>query len=385
MKRKYSLLGFVWLLVNELTFAGEPYINRIFEYVPAPGQYINTPSSAWEKGYIESQVLDYANELLANADPGMVLLSLGSFGGYIVAGFDHTIVNLEGEYDFKIYGNAVYSKRPTLTGKPGGSAEPGIVMVSVDTNGNGLPDDEWYELAGSEYRHPLTLHDYEITYYRPESPDEPVRWTDNRNGQGYVPRNDDFHTQPYYPEWYTSDQISFRGTRLPDNAVNEGTGGEDYWVLYCYDWGYADNHPNRTEMCQFKIEWAVDKNGDSVQLPGIDFIKVYTGLLQAVGDLGESSTEISGIEDLHPDAILNSLTPENAVGITIINPFENELQITLPDASTAALYNAAGGKVGYYLLSAGYNAINVSCLPRGFYTLVLTSGEYRHSYKIMKK
>ena len=40
-----------------------------------------------------------------------------------------------------------YYNLKTETGKLGGSAEPGIVFVSKDVNGNGEPDDEWYELA----------------------------------------------------------------------------------------------------------------------------------------------------------------------------------------------------------------------------------------------
>ena len=40
---------------------------------------------------------------------------------------------------FAIQGNAFDS-----------SNEPGIVWVMQDVNGNGLPDDEWYELRGSE-------------------------------------------------------------------------------------------------------------------------------------------------------------------------------------------------------------------------------------------
>ena len=60
----------------------------------------------------------------------------------------------------------------TLTGALGESAEPGIVLVSKDTNGNGLEDDEWYELAGSEYNSPATTKNYTITYYRPSSPKE---------------------------------------------------------------------------------------------------------------------------------------------------------------------------------------------------------------------
>jgi hypothetical protein len=76
-----------------------------------------------------------------------------------VVGFDHPIVNVPGEYDFKALGNAFTN-----------SSEPGIVMVCQDLNKNGQPDadEPWYELAGSEYNHSQTVHNYEITYYRPE-------------------------------------------------------------------------------------------------------------------------------------------------------------------------------------------------------------------------
>ena len=36
-----------------------------------------------------------------------------------------------------------------------------------DINGNGQPDDEWYELKGSETGIDGTIQDYEVTYYRP--------------------------------------------------------------------------------------------------------------------------------------------------------------------------------------------------------------------------
>ncbi len=95
------------------------------------------------------------------------------------------------------------------------------------------------------------------------------------------------------------DEITFSGTRLPDNAVNEGTATSQHWVSYCFDWGYADNHPNNTEYSKFKIDWAVDANGNQVQLDGIDFIKIYCAVNQDCGWMGEASTEISTIEDLH--------------------------------------------------------------------------------------
>ena len=76
--------------------------------------------------------------------------------------------------------------------------------------------------------------------------------------------------------------------------------GFPYFVLYAYDWGYADNAPNdSTELCSFNIDWAVDDNGNKVQLPCADFIRVYTAVNQQCGSIGEISTEISGATDLH--------------------------------------------------------------------------------------
>ena len=160
------------------------FANKVLEYRPAPTQFMNTTATAYKEGFTYQQVLEYATELLS--DRNVCLLSLGAFGGYITVGFDHTVPNVSGEYDFKIYGNAAYDIYGTNEDKPGGSAEPGIVLVSKDTNGNGLPDDEWYELAGSEYNSPSTIRNYEITYYRPELPGDNVQWTDNQGGQGEI-------------------------------------------------------------------------------------------------------------------------------------------------------------------------------------------------------
>lgn len=274
------------------------FANKVLEYRPAPTQFMNTTATAYKEGFTYQQVLEYATELLS--DRNVCLLSLGAFGGYITVGFDHTVPNVSGEYDFKIYGNAAYDIYGTNEDKPGGSAEPGIVLVSKDTNGNGLPDDEWYELAGSEYNSPSTIRNYEITYYRPELPGDNVQWTDNQGGQGEIKRND-FNTQDsYYPQWIEEDRITFSGNRLADNAVNEPRPDmPEHWVGYCYAWGYADNHPNDTEYSKFKIDWAVDKNGNPVHLDGIDFVKIYTAVNQDCGWTGEISTEIQAVEDLH--------------------------------------------------------------------------------------
>ena len=66
-------------------------------------------------------------------------------------------------------------------------------------NGNGLPDDEWYELAGSEYGKDTETRNYEITYYRPQPANGDIRWTDNQGGEGFVYRNSYHQQDSYYP------------------------------------------------------------------------------------------------------------------------------------------------------------------------------------------
>lgn len=278
--------------------APSAYANKVLAYCPAPGQFMNTSTTAYEKGFSAEDVRRKAEEKLK--DPYLCLLSLGGFGGSIVVGFDHTVPNINGAYDFKIYGNASYDSFGTLTGALGGSSEPGIVLVSKDVNGNGLTDDEWYELKGSEYDSKHTIKDYAITYHRPASPLSSVKWTDNQGNTGYVYRNETHTKNDYYPAWIEEDEMTFYGSRLKDNAVNEPRPGmPEHWVGYCYAYGYADNHPNDEKGALFKIDWAVDKEGRAVKLDGIDFVKIYTAVNQYCGWMGEISTEVQAVEDLH--------------------------------------------------------------------------------------
>ncbi len=284
-----------------------PYISKVLEYRPAPGQFVNEMPK-YEPGDTEEIMRKKAEENISGKND--VMITLGGFGGYVTFGFDHTVMNVKGEKDFSVYGNAFYSL--VDAGQPGGSCEPGIVMVAFDKNQNGNPDeDEWFELAGSEYYKPETAKNYEITYSCPDAnkkpiPDETgqltdlfyIPWADNQNANGYIPKNR-FHTQDYFPKWIKDSSLTFKGTRLKNNA-EDISGMGSYWVQYAYDWGYADNHPNdSTSLISFDIDWAVDRNGNKVALPGVDFIKVHTGVNQTCGWIGEISTEIVRARDLH--------------------------------------------------------------------------------------
>lgn len=294
----------VTVLHEEIEYS--PYISKVYEYCPAPGQFVNE-MPRYEEGDSYKEILQKAEESISGTND--IMITLGGFGGYVTFGFDHTVMNVPGEKDFRIWGNCFYELLQPE--KKGGSAEPGIVMVSYDTNCNGLPDDEWYELAGSEYDSPATLHDYQITYHRPD-PDRDIvadednslddifyiRWDDNRGGNGYMAKNI-FHNQDYFPKWLSADDLSFKGSLLAQNS-EDISGYGAYYVLYSYPWGYVDNHPNEyADLNSFDISRAVDADGNPVDLPGVDFIRVYTGVNQYCGWLGETSTELSRARDLH--------------------------------------------------------------------------------------
>lgn len=267
-------------------------ISKVFEYEPGIGQYVNVLPK-YESGDSKETMRKKVEEALKNNKE----ITLGAFGGYVVFGFDHMIENVSGQMDFRILGNAFLNV-----------SEPGVVMVAYDKNKNGLPDeDEWYEIAGSEHNNPATIKNYEITYYKPsqeleeESGDvaEYIFWTDNQGNNGWKSKNS-FHAQSYYPQWKEGSSITFKGTLLPNNGLNVNESGNN-WQLKAFGWGYADNHPNTSDLSGIDIDWAIDKNGNKAMLPGIHFVKVYTGLNQETGWLGETSTEVTGAVDLHLD------------------------------------------------------------------------------------
>ena len=279
--------------------ATSPVHNRVIDFVPAPGQFVNAIPE-WEEGDDADAMAEKAYCYTAE-DGSMV--SLGAWGGYITVGFETTIVNADGKRDIYIEGNAFDAANGVSTLLTGGSSEPGVVMVAYDINGNGMPDDnEWFEIAGSEYSN--SIHNYEITYYRPASDDDDIRWTDNNGNSGYVYKNQ-FHIQPYWPQWMNDKEtLTFIGTRLPDNGKNQGDSDSPYYVLERFDWGYADNAPNLKDDVynndvKIDIDWAVDKNGNAVKMPGVDFVRIYTGVNQANGWIGENSTEVMRVMNAH--------------------------------------------------------------------------------------
>lgn len=307
---KVETNGVVKTYTSAINVTKEPvsyskYISNVFDFRPAVGQFTNE-IPIYAPGNTEANLINTAKKALVGSQASMI--SLGGFGGYVVFGFDHTIPNMNGR-DFKILGNAFWGSEANQSRS--GSCEPGVILVAYDKNKNGKPDaDEWYEIAGSEYFKNTTVKNYSITYFKPNPNKLPVagnefwqtdieyiKWLDNLGNSGYKTQIT-FHTQSYYPLWIPEASYTLTGTKMENNFYDQsGTGS--YWTGKSFDFGYADNAPNGDEGSNIDISWAVDKDGKYVKLPGIDFVKVYTGINQEAGWLGEVSTEVSGAYDLY--------------------------------------------------------------------------------------
>ncbi|MBE9600967.1 hypothetical protein IM797_16755 [Pedobacter sp. MC2016-24] len=116
----YSYSVNVGIPTVPVTSTSKAYTDILFSFLPA---------SSTEMGKLES--LEAARSL--EGKKGFV--SMSGSGGYIVLGFDHTVINETDKNDLIIF-----------TKKRKGYAMPEKVWVMQDENGNRKPDDTWYEL-----------------------------------------------------------------------------------------------------------------------------------------------------------------------------------------------------------------------------------------------
>lgn len=313
------------------------FASGVQDYQPAPGQYTNAE-------FIGTPA---ASASLINTNRGIVCL--GAFGGSVTLKFSSAIKNDPSNpygVDFTIFGN------PTPTW-----SEPGIVQVMKDENQNGLADDTWYEIAGSDHYWNTTTPGYEVTYFNSGlSSAVDIRWQDNQGKTGVIPENS-YHRQSYYPQsslfpHVPIDQYTLKGTRL-QGQIDLSIPGQVN--SYPRSFGYADN----TRVLSFSdqlpdnpytpviegsggdaidIGWAIDLQGKHILLDEIHFIRIYTGMNALVGWLGEISTEITGIRDVEPAATSGTGT------MVVIQDFVSKIMVG-QQVSLQALVFESGIKV----------------------------------------
>ena len=253
------------------------YISEVFEYIYAPGQHAKL-----------AKATDAAN-FVGEPNDAKGWLYLGGFGGYVIAGFNHNVTNGDG-VDFEVYALS------------GASPEPAVVYVMSDTNGDGKPNDTWYELKGNQFEN--SKRNYWVRYYKATSDSSNIHWKDSDNKRGELIAY--MKATAYW--WWSStatDSITLSGTRLPDAYDNLSTTDIPYWTVPTnrFILGYAENRDgtdfdSSIGANQLDISNAVDELGNAVNLSNIRFIKVQTAVFQQAGWLNEVSSEIRGAKDL---------------------------------------------------------------------------------------
>ena len=306
-----------WCLVLSAVCAGNarasPFASTNWAYEPAPGQFVNNPQ------FNDPTVaLGPPDGLGTNDGNVSSIVSLGGFGGSITLGFDHMVKddprNAFG-VDAIVFGNAVW-----VGGDPERHwAECAVVEISLDVNGDLLPNDSWYLIPVSHIFDPddqflVQVWDDDLGT---EIPPEQLSW---------IPAG---LTGTWETTGYLLDSDLF-GALVVENPLSGGElegifGYGDYTPTLMLGDLDADNlvdDPTITPEAfytvpddplsvgitrgsgggdAFDIAWAIDPDtGEAAELPGFHFIRLTSGV-SVLTILGEKSPEIDGVADVAPD------------------------------------------------------------------------------------
>lgn len=297
MNRSF-ILGFFMVLFLPLVGKAQ-YISEILEYQPAPGQLINTQSFGSPQA---------AESIIGNING---LVSLGAFGGSITIKMEDPVQNDPHNpfgVDFTIFNNSMTDW-----------SEAGAIQVMKDENQNGLADDTWYIIAGSDYYFDHSIADFQIEYFNPEDDSKNILWVDQNQDTGYIyvnsiHQNDYYPSANYFPGINQNSQI-YTGFKIEGSLDQKNP---NYIRSYKRGFGYADNIARGTAPYDIPdnpytaekensggdaidISWARDESGQLVFLNQIHFIKISTAINKHAHQLGEISSEISGIIDVSPN------------------------------------------------------------------------------------
>lgn len=334
----------------------------LFACLPAPGQFTNEGIGAGGWG----DPFDSNGALKANSQTG---ISLGFFGGYAVYKFDNPIANNPANKygaDFIVYGNAFWN-----------NSEPGCIQVSQDgTNwydiaGSKYFDDTTIKNASITYTNPNPTEDAGISSPGTAGETKPVNYTGTRSGtittntfhnHSWFPLNANYFVgrngKPAMDKLPTSStekdgKLESFGDRSLTNGVTDtltlkGTmlgGVSSTNITDKIGFGYCDVHPNKelggtiayNPYQQFAnqsdyntktagtsggdpidISWAVDSNGQPVNLSSIRYVRVYTGAAAMNGIFGEISTEVCGIAPC-TGTTTQAPTSGDALTITVVD------------------------------------------------------------------
>lgn len=273
------------ITVNEAAYSN--FSTRLYDYNPTLGSYVNLIAGGCKT---KEEALAKINAKVKTGKE--VTLDLGCLGGSAVFAFDHTIINVPGQDDFKILISS-YSE--------GGL---GVVYVAYDRNKNGKPDDdEWYEIPGNLEGTKEIVTDYKVTilHKRVDDPNEGVtyyNWIDNKDNKGIYQSLDYYEwiseTGYIFPTWINEDIECSGKMVVVDQKTFFSNAGNDHYAHYLFPTEYL-----KKPYVLFDISKAVDAKGKPVSLPGVDFVKIKSAIFCEIPLNGYYSLVIDQVTDLH--------------------------------------------------------------------------------------
>jgi hypothetical protein len=292
---------------------------EVFGFMPGPGQFVDSPDNflgipgygsglslgqgaVFNAAATESSVNSVVQQV-ADAAGSEYIASLGTFGGYLITGFDHSVAQRhDGKAEISIQGNAF-----------GGNEEPGIVWVSRDDNGNGIADDTWYQLRGNA---PAPIQQYARTYY-PAIPGGTSRDTGiARDCLGNIT-----NCSRNFPLLHNLEYYTLVGTALGELSDPDG-------YVDCIGPGH------------FKISDAIQLDGSPANLDYIDFVKIQNAGSGTSANTGEVSCETGVAFDL---AIPNPYMLIQGALVTEDGPNNGKYRYTFGPASGYDLWISIDG------------------------------------------
>lgn len=350
----------------------KPVPDKVVDFLSVNSQYINGNGGGY--GVSPQQIL---------TDSG--LLSLGNFGGYVTVYYENALIddpNNAYGVDFYIDGNAFVD---SSTGTGLGSMEPGQVWVSEDGS-------TWYALAGSEHYEDGTLWDYSVTYTRTETGG--TAWSDNygntdssTHGRSFAWPNPKIYVMN---DFASRDSFTLTGILIP--CVDGTIAGTDSFNAFSKGarFGYVDalvngtanpylnNADYKNESSGFDLAWAVDAEGNPVDVSGMAFhyVKIVTASNLIAGSANEKSTEVGGVyrAEARAEAVGKTELP---AGVTITGNGE-DVEITFVPGQN--VYCADLGSMKYVSLSVNGAAADDNIYVNNMY---VTSGEATDGIKVI--
>jgi len=311
-----------------------PFATTILDYTPAPGQFINHPAFSDPMHALGAPIGGGTS-----APNNIEVVSLGGFGGSITLGFAQTIYDdPRNPYglDAIVFGNAFW-----VGGDPTRRfAEGGIIEISRDVNGNGIPDDPWYVIRGPSLPTPPAAAAF--TQHWDNDPNTPIppanlAWYPDPIAYPHIP--DGYSTSGYllpaafqsiplvHPDGVTAlvevhygyadlSPVLVLGDLTGNNIVDDPSMTPEQFYTRPDNPFLVGVDPGSGGGDAFDIAWAVNPvTGEPANLDGFDFIRISTGANSIFGIFGEISTEISGVAAVSPDPLFYDTNADGVLDV----------------------------------------------------------------------